>query len=262
MQTIRQRQILELLHAKGDCTVDQMAETLRVSDMTIRRDLQLLADEGLLLRNHGGASAVESVRFEFQFLERNRVCRAQKEAIGKAAAGLVKAGQSVLLDSGTTTLAVARELRSVPRLTVITTALPIASVMQRAGNADIVLLGGTLRRESPDLEGPLTEANVETLRADLAIIGADGVDLDGQAYNASMSVARLLGKAARSAVQVYVVADSTKIGRPALTVFGRIAGWAGLITDSDISPAHLRQLRAAGVNVIVAPVVTPTEKRT
>lgn len=252
MQTPRQRQILELLHSKGDCAVDHLAETLRVSDMTIRRDLQTLAEEGLVLRTHGGASPVESVRFEFKFLERAQVRRNQKEAIGRAAAALVKAGQSVLLDSGTTTLAVARELRALAPLTVITTSLPIASVMQRSGNAEIVLLGGTLRRESPDLEGPLTESNLQTLRADVALFGADGIDLEGTAYNASLSVARLLSSGARSAARVYIVADSSKIGTAALSSFGNLSTWAGLITDSEIAPSHVSALRARGVNVIIA----------
>ena len=190
MQTGRQRKILELLHEKGERSVDELADSLRVSDMTIRRDLQALAEDGLLLRTHGGASPVENVRFEFQFLQRTQHQRQQKEAIGLAASALVKEGQSVLFDSGTTTLAVARQLRRVGRFTVITTSLPIASVMQRFGNSDILLLGGFLRRESPDLEGPLTESNLDTLSADLAFLGADGIDAAGNAYNASLNIAR------------------------------------------------------------------------
>lgn len=253
MQTNRRRRILEALHSAGECTVDQLADSLRVSDMTIRRDLQALADEGLLLRTHGGASPIENVRFEFQFLKRGQQRREQKEAIGAVAASFVKDGQSVLLDSGTTTLAVARQLRKLTRFTIITTSLPIASVMQRFGNADILLLGGFLRRESPDLEGPLTESNLDTLQADLAILGADGIDAAGNAYNASMNIARLLRIAVKAAAKVYVVADSSKIGRTALTRFGNVRDWAGLITDDEVDPTIAEQLRAAGVNLIVAP---------
>lgn len=252
MHTVRQRKILELLHGDGEQSVDELADALRVSDMTIRRDLAALASEGLLLRTHGGATPVENVRFEFQFLQRNQHRRQQKESIGRAAAAFVKSGQSVLFDSGTTTLAVARELRRLAHFTVITTSLPIASVMQRFGNADILLLGGFLRRESPDLEGPLTESNLDTLQADLAILGADGVDLNGNVYNASMNVARLLTIAVKAAAKVYVVADSSKVGRTALARFGNLQGFAGLITDAQISTPQLDALRNAGVNVIVA----------
>ncbi len=253
MQTGRQRKILELLHQGGERSVDALAELLQVSDMTIRRDLQALAEEGLLLRTHGGASPVENVRFEFQFLQRAQHRRQQKEAIGLAAAAIVKEGQSVLFDSGTTTLAVARQLRRVAHFTVITTSLPIASVMQRSGNADILLLGGFLRRDSPDLEGPITESNLNTLHADVAFLGADGVDGEGNVYNASLSIARLLMVAVKAASKVYVVADSSKLDRNALTKFGNLRDWAGLVTDAEISHAQLTQYRQAGINVIVAP---------
>lgn len=253
MQNNRRRKILEVLHSEGECTVDRLADSLQVSDMTIRRDLQALADEGLLLRTHGGASPIENVRFEFQFLKRAQQRRTQKEAIGTVAATLVKEGSSVLLDSGTTTLAVARQLRKLQHFTVITTSLPIASVMQRAGNADILLLGGFLRRESPDLEGPLTESNLDTLQTDLAILGADGIDAAGNVYSASLTTARLLTIAVKAAAKVYVVVDSSKIGRSALTRYGNARDWGGLITDSDLDPALAEQLKMSGVNVIVAP---------
>src|SRR5690606_10030580 len=107
---------------------------------------------------------------------------------------------------------------------------------------DLVLLGGLLRRDAPDLIGALTESNLETLHADIAFIGADGIDLQGNIYNASLAVGRMLGKMAGSANQVYVVADSSKIGRPALTRFGNIVGWDGLITDDGIAPEHLAAL--------------------
>lgn len=255
MRTDRQRKILELLKEHGECAVDRLAESLRVSEMTIRRDLHALAGEGLLVRTHGGASPAQNVRFEFQFLERAHHRRHQKDAIGAVAATLLKDGQSVLFDSGTTTLAVARQLRKLSRFTVITTSLPIASVMQRTSNADILLLGGFLRRESPDLEGPLTESNLDTLQADVAILGADGIDAAGNVYNSSLSIARLLTIAVKAASKVYVVADSSKIGRSALTRFGNIRDWAGLITDSEVEPALLEQLLAAGVKVTMAPAV-------
>ncbi len=234
-----------------------LATQLAVSEMTIRRDLASLAKDGLLIRSHGGASAVESVKFEFHFLDRAQQRRREKDAIGERAAQFIRPGQSVLLDSGTTTLAAARQLRHIAPLTAITTSLPIASVMQRAGNAEILLLGGFLRRESPDLEGPLTESNLDTLRADVALLGADGVGLDGTVYNGSLTVGRLLSKAVRAAAQVFVLADSSKIGRTALSAFGSLTQFAGLITDDGISPDHLAALTKNGVKVMLATVPAP-----
>jgi DeoR/GlpR family transcriptional regulator of sugar metabolism len=220
--------------------------------MTIRRDLVKLAEEGQVIRTHGGAAPGNQVSFEFQFLRRSQVQAGAKELIGAAAAALVRDGDSVMLYSGSTTLAIARNRQRRERATVITTSLPVASVLQRAGGVETLLLGGYVRRESPDLEGPLTEANLENLRADIAFVGADGIDGDGNVYNQSLSLARLLGKMVSAAQKVYVVADATKIGRRALGAFGNAAKWAGLITDSGIDAELHRQLRGAGVNVIIA----------
>jgi DeoR/GlpR family transcriptional regulator of sugar metabolism len=248
----RGRQIVQLLAARGECSVEELSRTLGVSDMTVRRDLQKLADDGQVIRTHGGASAANQVLFEFQFLKRSQENAAAKQQIGAAAALLVRDGQSVLFDSGSTTLAVARQLVSRRKLTVITTSLPIASVLQRAAGIETLLLGGYVRRDSPDLEGPLTEANLDYLRADIAFIGADGIDTAGNVYNSSLSIARMLAKMVASAEKVYVVADHTKLGRRALASFGNIAHWAGLITDAQADETVVRQLRDAGVKVTLA----------
>jgi DeoR/GlpR family transcriptional regulator of sugar metabolism len=256
MQAARHRQIETLLRTMGTCTVDFLARELAVSDMTIRRDLRQLADAGRIVRSHGGAAPAEQVLFEFQFLQRTQIAKQQKEEIATTAAELVRDGQSVLLDSGTTTLALARRLVDRRGVTVITTSLPIASVLQRSAGVETLLLGGFLRRDTPDLGGPLTESNLDSLRADLAFVGADGVDVAGNVYNASIGIGQMLGKMASRAAEAYVVADSTKFGRTQLKQFGNAANWRGLITDRGISPATLDALRNAGVNVIVSePVV-------
>jgi DeoR family fructose operon transcriptional repressor len=203
------------------------------------------------VRTHGGAAPAEQVMFEFQFLERQKVQQEAKQRIGSVAASLVRDGQSVMLDSSTTTLAVARQLVE-KRVTIITTSLPIASVLQQAAGVETLLLGGFVRRESADLGGALTEANLESLRADVAFVGADAIDRNGNAYNASLNVARMLGKMMASASDAYLVADSSKIGKTALVTFGNAAKWKGLITDAGISLEQREALSAVGVNVIVA----------
>ena len=250
MQPSRHRQIMDILRDRGTCSVEDLARQCGVSDMTIRRDLQRLAEGGQLVRTHGGAAAAEQVAFEFQFLRRSKVHRAEKDRIGRAAADLVQDGQSVMLDSGSTTLAIAKHLRVKKGLTVITTSLPIASALQQAPGVEVLLLGGFIRRESPDLEGPLTESNLENLKADVAFVGADGIDLHGTVYNASLNVARMLKKMAAAAAAVWVVADSGKIGRTALSAFGNVAKWKGLITDGGAPEPALNALRGAGVHVV------------
>ncbi len=249
----RRNRILERLNTEGECPVATLAEELGVSPMTIRRDLDMLAQERRLMRTHGGAASAARVTFDFQFLQREETHREAKAAIARAAAEQVGEGASVALDSGTTTLAVARALKARPVRTVITTSLPIASELQYVENLELILLGGTLRRESPDLVGPLTEMNVEVLHADIAFIGAEAVDAAGTVYSASLAVARLLTKLAASARSVYIVADSSKIGRTALARVGNAKNWAGLITDAGIKASDLAALKRAGVTVIRAP---------
>jgi DeoR/GlpR family transcriptional regulator of sugar metabolism len=252
MRNDRLTTIESLLREHGECTVEMLSRELNVSDMTIRRDLQRLAEAGRVVRTHGGAAPAEQVLFEFQFLRRARHQGEQKDTIGERAAALVEDGQSVMLDSGTTTLSLARHLINRKRLVVITTSIPIAATLQSATGVETHLLGGIIRRDTPDLSGPLTESNLDAFHADLAFIGADAVGVDGELYNNSMANGRMLAKMASRAGAVYVVADSTKIGRAALSRFGNARQWAGLITDANAAATDVEALRAAGVNVIVA----------
>src|SRR5687768_17124747 len=126
LRTARSRQITKLLAERGECSVEELSQVCGVSDMTIRRDLQKLADDGQVVRTHGGASPGNSVSFEFGFLKRLQENAPAKQEIALVAARIIRDGQSVLLDSGSTTLAIARQLINRRRLTVITTSLPIA----------------------------------------------------------------------------------------------------------------------------------------
>ena len=245
----RQQQIADLVLAQGGSSVEELAQRFAVSGMTIRRDLQLLQSQGQIMRTHGGAAPAQRVSFEFRFLQHAQENRWAKNAIGDCASALVGDGQSLMLDSGTTTLALAKHLRDRRNLTIITTSLPIASELQFCDGIEVILLGGLLRRGAPDLTGPLTEANLQTFCADIAFIGADGIDLKGNIYNNSPTVAQMLAKMARSAKRIYVLADHSKIGRTALMRFGNIANWDGLITDKGLDRAMLNKLRRAGVNI-------------
>ena len=252
----RHAEVLRRVQRDGECSVEALATELGVSTMTIRRDLQELAETGKVLRTHGGAVPTARVSFEFQFLERAHRFAKAKEQIAEVAAGLIAKcadGDAILLDSSTTTLAIARRLRGM-KLTVITTSLPIASELYGCYGIDLILLGGALRNDSPDLAGPITEANLEALHARIAFIGADGIDKEGRVYNESPALGRMLEKMAASADRVYVVADHSKIGRTALMRFGDIRKWEGLITDPGLGPTWKRRLTRIGVKLI-----TPTK---
>ena len=251
-QMNRQEKIIALIGETNEGSIQEFAKLFKVSEMTIRRDLDQLAKQGRVIRTHGGAALAGRVSFEFSFLKRQKQSQVEKEAIAQQAADLVQDGQSVMLDSGTTTLAVARALRGKKGMTVITTSLPIASELQYQEEIRVLLLGGYLRSGAPDMEGALTESNLEQLRADIAFLGADGIDRKGQAYNASLSVGRMLTKMAASAAEVYVVADPSKLGRTALTRYGNITQWSGLITSRSADKALLAALRRNGVRILTA----------
>ncbi len=209
MEPTRHRRVEELLIQYGECSVNRLAQELKVSEMTIRRDLQALDDAGRITRSHGGAAAVQRVLFEFEYLNRSKQNEEAKRRIARTAAEMIGDGQSVMLDSGTTTLALALELRSRTRLTLITPSLAIASALQHAEGVQVLLLGGFVRRDSPDLVGIVTETNLEHLKADWAFVGADGIDLEGNIYNASIEVCRMLTRMVASAKAAYVVCDAS-----------------------------------------------------
>ena len=247
----RRGQILDLLESDGEQTIESLAGHFDVSEMTIRRDLQELADDGKVIRTRGGATPAQRVSFEFRFLERTRQQAKEKAQIAQMAASLIAPGESVLLDSSTTTLAIARCLPAIGDLTVVTTSLPIASELFGRSGVNVMLLGGSLRQDSPDLCGALAERSLESIRADIAFIGVDAVDDAGRLYNHSPEVGRLLQHMAQSAERVYGVADHTKIGRHELMRFADAQDWFGLITDDGLDSAVLRRLRKAGVRVIL-----------
>ena len=248
--------MLELIQQSGECSIDELAGEFSVSSMTIRRDLQDMSEEGLVIRTHGGAMPAPKISFEFRFLERMHEQSKEKEEIANIAVSLIRPGQTVMLDSSTTTLAIARKLVDMPGITVVTTSLPIASELFGRPNITVILLGGVLRNDSPDLTGALTEYSLELVRADVAFIGADAIDLMGHIYNVNPEIGQLLKRMAGASSRVYAVADHTKIGKCALMRFASVIDWYGLVTDSGLLRKHANALKRVGVNLIQTPVDT------
>lgn len=250
--TTRQNRIRELVARLGECSVDQLAQTLGVSAMTVRRDLQCLADDGRVIRTHGGATLGDRASFEFAFLERINRNREAKAMIAAAAVEVARGCRSVMLDGSTTTLAIARRLRGSSGLTVVTTSLPAAAELQHEPGVAVLLTGGYIRPASPDLTGSLAEGNLALLRADIAFVGADAIDHRGNVFTDPPDNSAVVLKMAESVERMYVVADHSKLGRTALRRFAHLGAWAGLITDPGADRSLLGALRDAGVHVMVA----------
>lgn len=240
----RTTRLREILQQSGEASVSEIAAKLGVSEMTLRRDLDRLERAGHIRRTHGGAVPTERLGFEFDFAARRQANHAAKLVIATEALKLIKPGNVILLDAGTTTLELAVLLRDRTNLVVLTPSLAVASTLQYSEGVQTILLGGVLRRGSPDLTGEVTEAVLGMFAVDIAFQGADGIALDGTLYTADLRVARVDEKIRMRAARTYILADSSKIGRTALACHGTLQEMAGWITDKGIKPEHVNALKA------------------
>jgi DeoR/GlpR family transcriptional regulator of sugar metabolism len=247
----RRRALLQALRRGEAISTSAMAERLGVSAMTIRRDLRALEESGAALRSYGGAVAAQRVTFEFQFDERRRRHRDAKRRIGEAAAELVEPGNTVFLDTGTTTLEVARALarRDVECL-VATSSLVVASELWGRGRAELLLLGGRVRRGNPDLVGPATELMLDRLTGDIAFVGTDALDPTRGSFAEDMGAARVAERMAGHAGRVVVVADSSKLGLAAPFMCVPVDDIDDLVTDAGASDESAGALADRGVRTI------------
>lgn len=237
----RQRQILAALRRQGAARVNELAAALQVSDMTVRRDLTVLAAKGLLAKVHGGAISLERSRaVEPTFAEKLGGNLAAKRAIARLAAHLVMPGQAVGLSGGTTTWLLAQALAGVRDLTVVTNSLPAADVLHDPSRADrAVVLAGGVRTPSEALVGPVAVRTLEGLHVDTLFLGVYGLDADAALTTPSMLEAQTNAAFVAAAGRVVVLADHSKWG---LVGLARITGWDRvhvLVTDAAL-PAEAR----------------------
>lgn len=248
----RREQIKSLTSKHGLVNVGQLAESFDVTPSTIRRDLSLLTERGELARTYGGAIATYQGR-EPSLGERTRMAPVQKEQIARVAAGLVADGETLILDAGTTTGRLARRLRGRDRLTVITNGMTALTELADAENVHVICLGGDLRHISHGFVGPLAELSLARLTADRAFLGADGLDARFGICEASPVQTRLKELMMDRADQVYVLADSSKLGTAPFGAWAPLDRPWTLITDSDATEKQLAPFRALeGVTVLVA----------
>lgn len=248
----RHAQIRERFAARPGITVAELAREFGVSEMTIRRDLAALETNEDIQRTHGGAMLTERMILEFDYRERRAANREAKCAIAAEARKLVQPGDRIILDTGTTTLELASMLRNGEGLTVITPSLAVASELQHAAGVEVVLLGGVIRRGSPDLTGPVTEHCLELFSADIAFQGSDGIGLDGSIYNSDLRLARVDKMMRRLAKRSCLLSDHTKLGQTALARSGSIADVDIFITDAAAPRPILQRFEKLGAKIVIA----------
>lgn len=245
----RRRLIVQTLNQDGRVLVGDLAKQFRTSQVTIRKDLDILQGQGRIHRTHGGAlPASESALEDPTLREKEKLHRKEKLQIAAAAARMVKEGQVVVLDSGTTTTAIAHALRKFENLTVITNAVNIAAELS-GSSLEVILTGGTLRKNSFSLVGPIAEETLRRLNADILFLGVDGFDMHYGLSTPNLleaKVNRVMMDVARVAV---AVCDSSKFGRRSLSSIAPTAAVHHLITDRGISKSELATLKKAGIQV-------------
>lgn len=247
----RQRRILDFLSGNGSVSVQVISRKLKVSEITARRDLAVLERQGRLLRVYGGAIANERMAYEFSFQEKESRHRAAKQAVARAAAGLIEPGAAVFLDAGTTALAVARALRGARPGVILTNNLCVASEYVGQREVRVMVPGGEVGALSPDVMGEWTLERLADVTVDVAFLGCDAVDPAEGFYAAelrSTAVSRLMLTRSRRA---YLIADGSKFGRRSLCRIASLSKLTGVVTDRSTPPKYRRAVRKAGTVLIL-----------
>ena len=247
----RLRSIIAVIDDNGAVGVEDLAELLGVSTATIRRDLARLADQGVITRSHGGAMRADA-GLEVPISYRRGTAVAQKRRIAAAAATLIGEGAIVGITGGTTTIAVARALAPVRKLTVVTNALNVGMELARHRNIRLVLTGGVCRTASFELSGPIAESTLSGYNLDVAFVGVDGIDVDAGCTTHDDAETRANAALVKIARHTVIVADSSKIGRITFASICPLDLVDQLITDNEADPQAVSRLEAAGLRVVLA----------
>lgn len=246
----RQELILDAVRSTGGARVSELVERLGVSDMTVRRDIEVLAGRGLVTRVHGGATLAGSSVDEPGFAAKSTLHTVAKQAIAAAAARLVEPGASVALSAGTTTHAVAAALLGVPRLTVVTNSLRVAEVLYESDHT-VVLTGGE-RTPSDALVGPVAVAELRRLHVDWLLMGVHGMDAEAGFTTPNLDEAETNRALVASARRVVVVADNSKWGVVGLSTIAALDEVDVVVTDPEIGTEARRVLQSTCGRVVLA----------
>jgi DeoR family transcriptional regulator of aga operon len=248
----RRRAILDMMQHDGRVLVADLAEQFQTSQVTIRKDLEILHVRGLVHRTHGGALPTRQGALEDPTLrEKEKLYRKEKHSIAIAAARLVAEGQVVILDSGTTTTEIARALRNFKNLTVVTNAVNIAAELANS-SLEIILTGGTVRKNSFSLVGPIAEETLRRLSADILFLGVDGFDVQYGLSTPNLQEAKVNRVMVEIAKRTVATCDSSKFGRRSLSLIVEPSALHHVITDHGIRKADMKALKRAGIEVTLA----------
>ncbi len=248
----RLEEIRKFILGEGEASVDDICVRFKTSAPTIRRSLKDLEDRGLIVRTRGGAKPIPPVTPEPHVLIRAAELTYHKEAIARVAVKFVQEGDTVFLGSGSTVLAVAKLLMQYKNLTVISNSLPVINLFANHPTISVIVLGGLLRNAELSMIGHLTEQSIKELRADFVIAGIRAIDPATGLANDYLPETVTDRAIVHMSQKVVIVADHTKFGRVATSFVAPFSMIHSIITDWAVDQGILHQVRATGVDVLVA----------
>jgi DeoR family transcriptional regulator, aga operon transcriptional repressor len=248
----RRAKILDRLESSGQVEVPNLSELFKVSEVTIRNDLAHLEKKNLLLRTRGGAIKQRRVGLDFALAEKQKQHLQEKQHIGRAAAEMIQEHDTVILDSGSTTMEIARNLGHLNQVTVITNALNIAGILAEYKNIKVIIPGGFLRENSYSLIGSMAEQSVRNYYCDKLFLGVDGFDSRYGISTPNIEEAQLNRVMVEISRELIVVTDSSKFNRRSFAFIAPSSQIDFVVTDKGIPLEEQNNLKTMGVKVIIA----------
>lgn len=247
----RKVEILNLLNSQGNVKVSELSKNYNVSEVTIRKDLQELEEEGLVRRVHGGAVLAHNTKFEPTFSEKSGKLIDEKIAIGKMAAAMIEDGDTIAIDSGTTTLQLAKYITA-RNLTVITNSLDIAIELADRQSVEVIVIGGSLRSETRALVGPVANMVLESLVVDKAFVGANGVSVTYGITTPNIVEANTKKQIIDSSKKAIILCDHTKFDLVSFAKITDISKVSCIVTDDNLDEDIKKTFEQKGVKIITA----------
>ncbi len=247
----RRMEIVNVVNRDGKARVEDLAAQFDVSSVTIRSDLSFLEKNGYVVRSHGAAIPNTGVIAELTVHEKRRQNAGIKSLIGQAAAKLIESGDTVILDSGTTTREIATSLKSLEDVVVMTNGLDVAMELASAPGIEVLMSGGVLRKNALSFSGSQAEHSLKNYRFDKVFLGVDGFDLRAGITTHNEQEASLNRLMCEISEQVIAVADSSKFGKRSCHMIREFGNIDTLVTDSDIPEDYVQGLREMKVDVII-----------
>ena len=245
----RQHIIEELIKQQTSVQVNGLAAQFNVSESTIRRDLQEMEINGLLVRTHGGAMEVSRLNYEMSFKEKEIENMGDKQRIGEIAAAMIQDGDTIILDSGTTTLEIAKRITA-KSITVITNSIDIALEISNKENIELIVAGGSLRNTTRAMVGPLAENVFKNFRVDKAFVGANGISIKDGFTTPNFLEAQIKKTILGVAKKGIIVADSSKFNKVCFSVIGELKAATTIITSESLEKEILNKFKEVGVDII------------